>query len=137
MAGFSGGCLCGQVRYKVKSDPARMVNCHCDDCRKITGAAFSTNIFVNAEDIEMVQGTMSQFEHVADSGSRRVKEFCANCGSQLFGYGTSRPGMKSIKVGSIDDASFVKPTANLYASRALPFSHIDDDLDNFEEMPVK
>lgn len=136
MAGFSGGCLCGAVRYEVTSEPLRIVNCHCDACRRNTGAAFATNIFVNADDLKVLQGEPKQFEHTADSGNARIKEFCGNCGSQLFGYGPSRPGMKSVKVGSIDDASFVNPTGNLYVSKALPFSHISDELENSDEMPT-
>ena len=135
MGGFSGGCLCGSVRYEVKSDPVRMLNCHCNDCRRNTGAAFATNIFVNAEDVQILKGTMSQFEHTADSGVVRIKEFCVNCGSQLFGHVPSLPGMKTIKVGSIDDANFVAPTANLFISRALSYSHISDELENFDRMP--
>ena len=135
MTGFSGGCLCGSIKYEVASDPVRMVNCHCDDCRRNTGAAFATNIFVEADDVTIIQGNVTQFEHTADSGIARVKEFCSNCGSQLFGHVPSRPGMKTVKVGSIDDANFVRPTANLYISRALPYSHISDDLDNFDGMP--
>ena len=135
MTGFSGGCLCGSIKYEVVSDPVRMVNCHCDDCRKNTGAAFSTNIFVKADDINILQGTTNRFEHIADSGNTRVKEFCGNCGSPLFGHGPSRPGMKSVKVGTIDDASFAEPTANLYVLRALPCSHVSDELDNHDGMP--
>ena len=136
MAGFTGGCLCGQVRYEVTSEPLRTVNCHCDDCRRVTGSAFVTNVFVNGDDLKIVQGTGSQFEHTANSGKARMKEFCGNCGSQLFSYGPSRPDMKAVKVGSIDDASFVKPTANLFTSRALNCTHIDAALTNYDEMPT-
>ncbi len=135
MAGFTGGCLCGAIRYEVSGEPLRMVSCHCDNCRKATGAAFATNIFVKADDLSITQGTPSTYQHKADSGNLMTKEFCANCGSQLFGSGAARPGIKNIKVGSIDDAGFVLPSANLYTKRALPFSHLSDELENFEEMP--
>ena len=133
MTKFSGGCLCGDIRYEVSGDPVRMVNCHCDDCRKATGAAFATNVFVKAEDLKVTQGKTRSFEHTADSGKERIKEFCPKCGSQLFSYTIGRP-VQSIKVGTIDDASFVKPTANLYWSRALPCSQLSDDLINHDEM---
>ena len=126
MSGFTGGCLCGAIRYETKSDAVRMVNCHCDDCRRVTGASFATNVFVKADDLKVTQGTPGIFKHLAESGNRRVKEFCRDCGSQLFSYGDGRPGLKSVKVGTIDDASFVKPTANLYASSIAIVTTVDE-----------
>ena len=135
MVQFTGGCLCGTIRYAVNAEPQRIHNCHCDTCRKATGSAFATNIFLAMDDIVITQGEPKSFSHTADSGNTVVKEFCANCGSQLFGYGTGRPGVKHIKVGSIDDASFVQPIANLYVKRALPFTLIDPSVDGFDGMP--
>ena len=135
MAQFTGGCFCGAIRYEVNAEPQRIHNCHCDNCRKVTGSAFATNIFVAEDDVVITQGEPKSHSHTADSGSTLVKEFCANCGSHLFGHTTGRPGVKNIKVGSIDDASFVQPIANLYVKRALPFTQIDPRLDGFDGMP--
>ena len=135
MVQFSGGCMCGAIRYAVSGEIVRMVNCHCDDCRKNTGAAFATNLFFDEKDVKVTAGETRSFEHTSDAGNRKIKEFCPTCGSQLFSSTIGRP-LKSIKVGSIDDASFVKPTANLYCKRALPFSHIAEETKNFDEMPT-
>jgi len=135
MTKFSGGCLCGAIRYEVSGDIVRMVNCHCDDCRRNTGASFATNIFFNSEDVQVTKGEPRSFEHVSDAGNRKIKEFCPTCGSQLFSSTIGRP-LTSVKVGSIEDANFVKPTANLYCKRALSYSHLSDDLKNFQEMPT-
>lgn len=135
MVQFTGGCFCGKIRYKVNAEPHRIHNCHCDNCRKVTGSAFATNIFVDENDLVIIQGEPKSHAHTADSGNTLVKEFCANCGSQLFGHGTGRPGVKNIKVGSIDDARFVQPIANLYVKKALPYSYIDRSIDCFDGMP--
>ncbi len=133
MAGFKGGCLCGAIRYEVKSDPVRVANCHCDDCRKATGASFATNVFVKEEDVVILQGAPRRFQHTADSGSTMTKEFCADCGSQLFGFGSRGQGIKHVKVGSIDDASFVRPVVDVFVSKALPFIRLPDDTEHFEK----
>jgi len=135
MVQFTGGCFCGKIRYEVNATPQRIHNCHCDNCRKVTGAAFATNIFVGENDIVITQGEPNSHSHTADSGNTLVKEFCGNCGSQLFGHGTGRPGVKNIKVGSIDDANFVEPIANLYLKSALRFTPIDRSLECFDGMP--
>ena len=40
MPKFSGGCLCGNIKYEVDGDLIRTLNCHCDDCRRAIGASF-------------------------------------------------------------------------------------------------
>ncbi len=136
MVNFSGGCLCGAIRYEVSGDLVRVVNCHCDDCRRVTGSAFATNVFVKEDDLVVTLGEPKKFEHIANSGSKRIKEFCPNCGSQLFSTTLGRP-ITSLKVGSIDDASFIKPTINLFWSRAIPCARLSSDLINYDEMPDK
>jgi hypothetical protein len=135
MAKITGGCLCGAIRYEIEGEPFRIANCHCDDCRKATGSAYATNVFFQKDQITLLQGTLKKFEHTADSGNTMFKEFCDNCGSQVLGGGSMRPGVKSVKVGSIDDASFVKPDVNLYTSHKLGCTLIDENIDTFETMP--
>lgn len=132
MAGFTGGCLCGAIRYEVRGDPVRTANCHCDDCRRATGASFTTNVFVKADDLAVLKGVPKTFRHKSDSGNTMTKEFCCDCGSQLFGYGSGSPGVKHVKVGTIDDASGIRPEINVFTSRKLPFTVLSDDTENFE-----
>lgn len=128
--------MCGEIRYKVSGPALRVVNCHCDDCRKVTGAAFATNIAVRKEDLTITKGTPKTFSHFSDSGNEKIKDFCPTCGSQLFSSNVSSP-TTMVKIGGIDDPSFAKPEVNIYCTRALPFTHISEDLANFDEMPVK
>ena len=135
MAKITGGCLCKSIRYEIQGEPFRIANCHCDDCRKATGSAYATNLFFKEEQITILKGNPKKFQHLADSSNTMTKEFCENCGSQVFGSGSLRPGIKNVKVGSIDDASFVKPSVNLYTAHALNCTHLDKNIDNFEGMP--
>ena len=41
---WTGGCLCGAVRYRATVGPIRAVNCHCGMCRRASGAAFLTHV---------------------------------------------------------------------------------------------
>ena len=132
MPNFSGGCLCGAVRYEVSGEPIRIAQCHCDDCRRATGSSFATNIFVNEADLMVLQGTTKSYQHPTDSGNTMTKEFCPECGSQLFGSTTGGAGVKAIRVGSIDDASFVTPQIEVYVSKALPFTRHPEYTEKFE-----
>jgi hypothetical protein len=138
MKKIRGGCLCGLIKYEITGKPFRVANCHCDDCRKVTGSAFATNIFFKQEEVNIKCGELKVFEHQSDSGSLMTKRFCHNCGSQIFAENSKRPGVISVKVGSIDNADFVKPDVNLYTANSLNFIKIDDSIENFEKMaPIK
>ncbi|MGB9646843.1 MAG: hypothetical protein WCB44_17235 [Stellaceae bacterium] len=38
---FEGSCLCGAVRFVATSQPESVVWCHCESCRKHSGAPVS------------------------------------------------------------------------------------------------
>ncbi len=134
MAGFSGGCLCGAVRYTSKVDPVRVLNCHCTDCRKSTGASYGTNAFVPADAVELT-GDLHIYEHLADSGNKMTKHFCPSCGSLVYGTSSGRPNVLSIRAGSIDDSAVITPAANLYLKSKIPATPIDDDITGWPAMP--
>ena len=133
MAQFTGGCLCGAVRYEIKGNPVRVAHCHCDDCRKATGSSFATNAFFKEEELVVLKGTTKTFTHTADSGNSMNKEFCPECGSQLFGFGSGGPGVKAVKVGSIDNANSIEPQIEVFVSKALPFTRHPEFTEKFEK----
>ena len=81
----------------------------------------------------VLQGTTKTYAHTADSGNSMNKEFCPECGSQLFGFGSGGQGIKSVKVGTIDDASAIKPQIEVFVSRALPFTRHPEFTEKFEK----
>lgn len=135
MPEFTGGCLCGAIRYEVAGKPVNMWNCHCDDCRRSSGASYATNVFVKVTELTVTKGETRMFQHQADSGNTMTKEYCSDCGSQLFNGNSGRPAIKVVRAGTIDDASFVVPRAHIYASRALPSAVEGSDIPAFDEMP--
>ena len=135
MAGFKGGCLCGAVRYHSQEDPIVTINCHCDDCRRSTGAVFSTNVMV-PEDRLLVEGETRQYEHGADSGNIMTKSFCPTCGALLFGTSSGRHNIVSIRAGTIDDQRKIIPSVNVYLDRQIPTTVIDEGLVGWQRMPA-
>ena len=133
MKTHSGSCLCGQVSYVVRGEPENQGHCHCMACKKATSASFATLVYYKEGNFEKINGKTSIYEYFSDRGITRIKKFCKNCGSLLYGTNTGRPAIRSIYVGCLDDASFVEPKWNVYISRQLPLISIDKNLDNFEE----
>lgn len=112
--GLTGGCLCGAVRYELTAEPLASMNCHCKNCQRQAGSAFSTIIGVPEGGVSVTGEPRTYVDH-GDSGGRVQRQFCGNCGSPLFSIVDSAPGMVWIKAGTLDDTSTFKPAMNIYA----------------------
>lgn len=114
MTGMTGGCLCGQVRYSVDGDAAMQVNCHCKNCQRQSGSAFSTIMGV-AQDGLTIEGEFKTYDDQGESGEAVQRDFCPNCGSPLFSRVAVAPGLVFIKVGTLDDTSNFAPAMHLWS----------------------
>ena len=42
MTSYSGQCLCGDITYEISGEPSMAGVCHCKNCQRQAGSAFST-----------------------------------------------------------------------------------------------
>lgn len=124
---FHGGCACGSVRYECLEPPLGMFNCHCRDCQRASGGAFVT-VAVIRESALTITGEPKYFRSVGDSGRWTDRGFCSDCGTPMFAKGQVAPGYMTIKPGSLDDASWFRPSADAWAPRAPAWLHLDPNL---------
>src|ERR1700759_4126501 len=108
MATFTGGCLCGRVRYTATGDPAFAGVCHCRNCQRYTGSAFEP-VMAFAADAVSVQGELKTYLDTGDSGKPVYRRFCPNCGSGLIADAEMLPGMKLVLAGALDDPAAFQP----------------------------
>lgn len=135
MSIFTGSCLCGSVNYKSNSDPLVIQNCHCDQCRKATGSVYLTNLFIREENFE-ITGEVNNYTHLSDAGNNMTKYFCPNCGSQVFGKNSGRPGIITIRAGTVNEKDIIKPIRNLFLKSKVPSTPINSNLEACEGMPL-
>ena len=135
MSIFTGSCLCGSVNYKSNSDPLVIQNCHCDQCRKATGSVYLTNLFIKEENFE-ITGEVNNYAHLSDAGNNMTKYFCPNCGSQVFGKNSGRPGIITIRAGTVNEKDIIKPIRNLFLKSKVPSTPINSNLEACEGMPI-
>jgi hypothetical protein len=131
---FSGGCLCGAVRYASSAAPVIEGNCHCRDCQKASGSAYAPTLFFPLHAVTIV-GDAKVFESIGGSGQPIRRGFCPNCGSQLFGLPSAREDMIGIRAGSLDDTSAFHPQAEIFISHAAPGDSMSDATAKFETSP--
>lgn len=130
---FTGGCLCGNIRYKCSAAPIVMVNCHCRDCQKATGTAYAAAMLI-PKDAVAIAGDAKYYDVTGDSGGIVGRGFCPNCGSRLFSK-PPIPELMGIMAGSLDDPSWFQPAMDVYAASAQPWDYMNPDLPKFDKMP--
>ena len=72
MKTYSGGCLCGQVRYEAEGDPDRVVVCHCRYCQLRTGSPFGSLVYFDTSRISVIEGSLSKYEFLSESGTQKM-----------------------------------------------------------------
>ena len=87
----TGGCLCGQVRYRLSAEPVVSRLCWCRDCQHIAGNGTANAIFPT--DSIQITGTTAEFSSRGDSGNVVSRRFCPQCGCHLFADSTGRVGL--------------------------------------------
>ena len=104
-----GGCLCGAVRYTLRGEPFHVGRCHCGDCRKESGSAYTI----------YGQWPRAAVVLTGEYATYDGRSFCPHCGSSLF---TLEEDAVEIRLGSLDDAPFeLRPEAEVWIKRREPW----------------
>ncbi len=119
-----GGCLCGAVRFRVSGPPAWVAHCHCQSCRRASGAAFLTWAGYTGETWRLTQGDPVRFE----SSPGAWRRFCPACGTPLTYEGAYCPGEIHVTIGSLDEPGDFTPSAHVFTEEQIAWLHIADDL---------
>ncbi|KAI6773632.1 hypothetical protein HG531_000481 [Fusarium graminearum] len=100
---LTGSCMCGAIAYKSTTDPDVTALCHCTDCQKWTGGAFTSNAVVPEESFSITKGTPKQYDVTGASGKINHHFFCGDCGSSLYTRLDIMEGKIIIKAGGLDE----------------------------------
>ena len=124
----SGGCLCGQVRWRAAAAPANVRVCHCRSCQRWTGAPFYARAIFLAGDIERTGETTRW-----PTSPRVDRLSCARCGTPLFAEPKDPPARLGVALASFDDPRAVRPEVHIWTCEKLDWLAIDDGLPQFEQ----
>jgi hypothetical protein len=135
-APFTGGCMCGAVRYECSTEPVMTANCHCRDCQRATGGAYVSVLFVPRNTVN-ITGEVKYYDVKGDSGNILSRAFCPTCGSRLFGKPAVMPDLLGIMAGSLDDPSSHRPAIDIYTDSAQPWDYLNPELPKFPKGPPR
>ena len=129
-----GSCLCGEVSYEIEGPYKIFQFCHCSRCRKFTGSAHASNLFVPPERFKWTKGEalVGRYEH--PDAKYFATCFCKQCGSSLP---WAVKGGKNIVVtaGTLDSDPGIRPLWNIFWKSKASWYEGTGHLPKHEEFP--
>lgn len=126
---YTGGCLCGAVRYQAAGAVKNLCFCHCTSCRRAVGSpAVPWGTFA-LEKFKVVQGKLTEYR----SSPKVLRGFCAQCGTSVTYFHEGRVKEIDITLASLDDPAALKPERHIWMRDELPWMVVGDGLPQFPE----
>lgn len=107
-------CHCGQIELACEGEPRKISMCHCLECQRRTGSAFSIAVFYAREMVRIEQGSPACFERQSASGKPVKFHFCGRCGSNLYWEPERLPGLLGVAAGAFADPNFPAPEQSVW-----------------------
>lgn len=124
-----GGCLCGAIQYEIDPEPQMAVVCHCRNCQRQAGSAFSTIVGTSEDQFRFTAGEPKEYVDTdTDSGNTVRRFFCGNCGSPIYSALDAQPGAIYVKSGTLDDTSNFQPQAHVWCDTKQGWVKIDSSV---------
>src|ERR671934_1105722 len=130
-ASLEGGCACGAVRYRLKSEPLFTHCCHCLNCQRQTGSAFAINVLIERDRVDLLAGTPQPVEVPREGSGSQTIFRCPKCQIAVFSEYT-RPEVLFIRAGTLDDPSAVTPDVHIFTRSKLHWVTLPDSVPAFD-----
>ena len=124
-APHEGGCSCGEVRYRLTSDPLFVHCCHCLNCQRQTGSAFVINLLIETDRVELLAGDPQPVPIPRDDGSEQVIHRCPTCRVAVFSTYT-RPELLFVRGGTLDEPTGVAPDVHIFTRSKVDWVELPD-----------
>jgi hypothetical protein len=122
-----GGCFCGAVRYRMAGPLLSSDICHCESCRRASGAPSVAWITVERKSFEFVKGTPVAYP----SSPGVVRRFCGTCGSALTYENAHRPESVDITTVTLDEPNRFPPAAEVWLEDRIAWQPTSPNLKHY------
>jgi hypothetical protein len=129
---FSGGCACGKIRYRLRSAPMFVNCCHCTNCQTQTGSAFVINALIETDRIETSSDRLEVTTWASGDDDVQDVYRCSECKVVVWSDYGRRPGLRFLRVGTLDDPSALPPRAHVFTQSKLAWVQVPDDVLKFD-----
>ncbi len=122
MTALTGGCACGEVRYRLTAPPMFVHCCHCTSCQTETGSAFVINALIEGDRVETLAGAPDPVMTPSESGRGQQVWRCPKCRVALWSnYGGADDRLRFVRVGALDTPAECPPDIHIYTRSKLPW----------------
>lgn len=123
---ITGRCLCENIHYEVSGEVVWSGYCHCESCRRFTGATVTNWLGVKDTDLTFTRGQPKIY------GDENVQRgFCPDCGSSLTYAAKHFPDYIQLHLGTLDEPDAISPMAHVHCAEKVAWLNIADELPRF------
>ena len=133
---YSGSCICGSVKYEITGEFRFFFHCHCGRCRKSTGTGHASNVILNPDAVEWMDGEDLIGSYKVPDAERFRTVFCKNCGGPLPRVAPDL-SMAVIPAGTLDSNPEINPTGYIFGDSKAAWSCDSRELPTWAEYPPK
>lgn len=134
MARYTGGCLCGALRWEATAEPIYAGHCYCADCRKASGSGFIPFMAFSGDTLT-ISGKALTHRLALGDGRIAIRNACAVCAGLVFGGEIGQSKDFNIYAGSLDDPGVFQPKIAIFTRDRAPWALIPSGLKEFATMP--
>ncbi|MCC7483563.1 MAG: GFA family protein [Burkholderiales bacterium] len=134
-ASVRGSCLCGTVKFEIAPPYSAFRYCHCSRCRKASGSAHASNIFVPKAQFGWLAGEAAVKRFRLPGAERFAVWFCGTCGTRVPHEVPGR-GDWLIPAGILDGDPGERPQNSIFWGSKSPWYLEPHEHPRFPEYPA-
>lgn len=128
---WTGGCMCGSVRFRAKGPPSWVAICNCGSCRSATGGVLNAA----AGFPKSIVAFTGKAPSIYASSPGVLRSFCAICGTSLAYQNEQWPEDIHLFVGAFDQPEKLNPNFHIFANDRVSWLRLSDDLPRYKTTP--
>jgi hypothetical protein len=130
---LEGACSCRAVRYRLLAPPMFVHCCHCLLCQRQCGSAFAINALIETANIERLSGAPVPWSMPTESGHPHDIHRCPDCGVAVWSDYGRRPGLRFVRVATLDQPHGIAPDVHIYVRSKVPWLTLPPGARAFDE----
>lgn len=131
MTAHRARCRCGALTAEAHGEPVRVSVCHCRDCQRRSGSAFSAQVRFPADRV-VVAGPATSYQVTGESGRWGRFRFCPTCGTTVAYEIEAMPDVIAIPLGTFEDPGAFDPRHSVWEGRKLAWVGITGDVEHHD-----
>lgn len=122
-----GRCACGAITFAITAAPRWVVYCHCESCRRHTGAPVT--VYVGMDRDHVVWGGVHRT--IRECSPEVWRSFCSQCGTPLAYEAAWCKDEVHLHVSGFEHPERFAPQNHVHSNERLPWFDTHDHLKRF------